>query len=99
MVSSEIECMREGTTIKLAPTQIVPGDLIKLKPGFKIPADAIIFYSLDLRVDMSALTGESLPVDKKALEHGNKDTEDAHESINMVFSSNVVTSGIYSFYD
>src|SRR5262249_14360216 len=43
---------------------VVPGDVLILVPGVRIPADATVIAAVNLTVDESALTGESLPVDK-----------------------------------
>jgi magnesium-transporting ATPase (P-type) len=45
--------------------QLVPGDVIFMKSGDKIPADAILFNVSDFKVDQSALTGESASISKR----------------------------------
>jgi cation-transporting ATPase F len=94
VVVTEAIVLREGALCRVSPTELVPGDILKLESGVKVPADAILFHVADLRIDMSGLTGESLPVERKVFENGSKDVEEAHESPNMIFCSNVVTSGI-----
>lgn len=94
MVKSELSVIRAGKLESRPPGDLVPGDIMKLCSGVKIPADAVLFHASNLRVDMSSLTGESMSVDKKPLENGAKDTIEAHESSNMVFSSNIVVSGM-----
>lgn len=56
---------RAGQTKEVNATEIVPGDVILLSAGSLIPADAVILESVDLLVNQAALTGESLPSDKK----------------------------------
>lgn len=56
---------RDGKWIEIDATQLVPGDLVRLKIGNIIPADAKLNQGDYLTVDQSALTGESLPVTKK----------------------------------
>jgi len=56
---------RDGRWDRLPARQLVPGDLIRLKLGDVIPADARILGDGSLLIDESALTGESLPVEKK----------------------------------
>ena len=58
--------LRDGRWQQTAADQLVPGDVIRLRLGDVIPADAKIARGDYLSVDQSALTGESLPVDKKA---------------------------------
>ena len=57
--------MRDGVWKDVAASQLVPGDLIAISLGGIIPADVKLIGGAYLSVDQSALTGESLPVDKK----------------------------------
>ena len=65
MVHPEIRVIRNGEEQLIETKFIVPGDIIVLGEGDKIPSDGIIIEAHGLRVEESALTGESLPVDKK----------------------------------
>src|SRR3989338_3191123 len=56
--------VRDGKQVQLSSTKIVPGDLIVLEPGDRIPADGVLIESFEMYVNESALTGESLPVVK-----------------------------------
>ncbi len=58
--------LRDGQWLELAADQLVPGDVIRLRLGDIVPADVKLFEAGYLSVDQSALTGESLPVSKKA---------------------------------
>ncbi len=58
--------IRDGKQVQLASMQIVPGDLVILEAGDRIPADGILVQSYEMYVNESALTGESLPVVKTA---------------------------------
>jgi H+-transporting ATPase len=58
--------LRDGKWQEIATAQLVPGDIIRLRLGDIIPADVKLFEGDFLSVDQSALTGESLPVNKKA---------------------------------
>ena len=55
---------RDGTYIEIAANQVVPGDIVKLKIGDIVPADAAAANGSYVQVDQAALTGESLPVNK-----------------------------------
>jgi magnesium-transporting ATPase (P-type) len=57
--------IRDGSSISIDASQIVPGDIIELKVGDVIPADARLLDSINLEVDEAALTGESLPARKE----------------------------------
>lgn len=56
--------LRDGSQVQLPSTEIVPGDLVVLEAGDRIPADGILVESFEMYVNESALTGESLPVVK-----------------------------------
>jgi len=64
MVGVKTTVMRNGQPIELPLTQIVPGDIVTLSAGDIIPADLRLIESKDLYINQSALTGESIPVEK-----------------------------------
>ncbi len=55
---------RDGAIVEIDALEVVPGDVLVLTPGTKVPADAKVEHGVDLTVDESALTGESAPADK-----------------------------------
>jgi H+-transporting ATPase len=57
--------LRDGRWVELAAAELVPGDIVELRLGNIVPADCKLIDGDYLTVDQSALTGESLPVDKK----------------------------------
>ncbi len=65
MTNPTVQAYRDGEIREVESTDLVPGDVIKLEMGDKIPADAEIKESTDIRVDEAILTGESNPVSKK----------------------------------
>jgi Ca2+-transporting ATPase len=65
MVQAKARVLRDGHEIELPSTELVPGDVVLLAAGMRVPADLRLIHVLDLRVDESMLTGESLPSDKK----------------------------------
>lgn len=71
---------------------LVPGDIIELEAGDLVPADVRILSAANLKADESAMTGESVPVNKKALEGLPDDTVLADRK-NMLISSTVITNG------
>ena len=64
MLSPMALVMRSGQRQNVPAEQLVPGDIVVLQSGDKVPADLRLLRLKDLRVDESALTGESVPVDK-----------------------------------
>ena len=57
--------LRDGSERALPVEEVVPGDVIVLRPGCAVPADARVLEAYDLSLDESALTGESVPVGKQ----------------------------------
>lgn len=84
--------LRDGRLQELPVEQIVPGDLVLLQAGRRIPADARLAEAFGLAVDESALTGESLPAEKSAGLILPPDAPLA-ERRNLVYSSTLVTRG------
>ncbi|WMW21954.1 cation-transporting P-type ATPase [Methanolobus mangrovi] len=64
IVQPETTVIRDRKLRKILTTEIVPGDILVLETGDKVPADAVLFDTVALRLDESALTGESVPVGK-----------------------------------
>ena len=84
--------LRNGKPTEVQTTQIVPGDVVLLKPGMRIPADARLLDSVGLEVDEASLTGESFPTVKDATLVLSVETR-SNEQRNMVFAGTVVTKG------
>jgi Ca2+-transporting ATPase len=79
IASPKAKVLRDGSITAVDSKSIVPGDILVLSPGTKIPADANIIRSIDMQIDESSLTGESFPQEKN-----NGDA---------VYAGTVVTSG------
>ncbi len=88
---STAQVYREGRKIVIDAESLVPGDVVELAAGDKVPADGRLLKIRDLRVDESALTGESVAVDKK-VDDLPQDTPLA-DCQNMAFASTLVTYG------
>jgi Ca2+-transporting ATPase len=83
---------RNGLQAEVQTANLVPGDILLLKVGQRVPADARILEAYSLEVDESSLTGESLPVTKDASAVLPPQTR-VIDQINMVFTGTVVTRG------
>jgi len=83
--------LRDGSEKEIPSELVVPGDILILEQGDKIPADARLVEHANLEVDESTLTGESLPVIKQ-LEVVEKNISLADRT-NMVFMDTIVTKG------
>lgn len=84
--------IREGRQLRLETGALVPGDILLLEAGDLVPADARILECSALKTDESAMTGESAPVSKQAVDTLPPDTP-LGDRINMVISATVVTNG------
>ncbi len=65
MLSANALVMRDGRHITVAAEELVPGDVVLLQSGDRVPADVRLFETKGLQIQEAALTGESLPVEKK----------------------------------
>jgi Mg2+-importing ATPase len=84
--------LREGRWTEVSRRDLVPGDVIRLTAGDRVPADARLIESRDLYVQQAALTGESLPTEKHAGALG-ASPEAIAEAANLVFLGTSVVSG------
>ncbi|AKQ45138.1 hypothetical protein TH63_05010 [Rufibacter radiotolerans] len=83
--------LRGGRLEEISSEHIVPGDVLFLEAGDMISADARLFHTMQLEVNESALTGESLPIPKKI--EVLPDSQPLAERVNMVFKGSFVTKG------
>ncbi len=84
--------IRDGHVRDLPAEALVPGDLVLLAAGDRIPADLRLSEANSLSVDESALTGESLPVQKDTFVHLEPDVA-LGERVTMAYAGTVVTRG------
>ncbi|MDO8523361.1 MAG: HAD-IC family P-type ATPase [bacterium] len=84
--------IRNGVEKEIDAANLVPGDVIRLTQGDRIPADGRLFFTNDFQVDEAILTGESLPASKSVLLVGlDAVIGDQHS---MVFAGTLVTQGL-----
>src|SRR6478735_6907347 len=91
MLSAHAHARRDGGWLTVPAADLVPGDVVRLMPGDKVPADIRLFQAFQLRVEESALTGESVPsskqIDPVAPDAGVGDRS------SMAFSGTIVSAG------
>ena len=91
MTVSKAKVKRDGNVVEIDAKLLVPGDIIYLEAGDKVPADARLINAINAQVDESVLTGESLPVEKEVcVISGEKIIQ---EQKNLVFSGTSVVNG------
>ncbi|WP_341718724.1 HAD-IC family P-type ATPase [Micromonospora sp. FIMYZ51] len=91
MARTEARVFRDGEPRTVSSDELVPGDLVALEAGDKVPVDLRLVRLVELRVDESALTGESVPVDKLEVEL--PVGTPVADRRNMVWSGTLVTAG------
>ncbi len=92
MSSPKVKVLREGVVDLLPVEELVPGDIVFIETGDFVPADLRLIESVNLKIQESAMTGESVPTFKNTntIEETNVALGDRH---NMAFSSGIVTYG------
>lgn len=84
--------IREGLEREVPAAELVPGDLLVLSAGARVPADGRIVASVRLQIEEAALTGESLPVTKSSEQLQNQDAA-LGDQVNMAFLGTTITEG------
>jgi len=92
MVSNTATLVRDGKEAEVPLKMLVPGDIIRLAAGDMVPADVRVLSAKDLFLNQSALTGESLPVERKA-DVASPDVQNPLELPNVCFLGSNVESG------
>ncbi|HOG19769.1 MAG TPA: HAD-IC family P-type ATPase, partial [Salinivirgaceae bacterium] len=92
MSAPHSKVLRDGSVSEIVSTEIVPGDIVVLDTGDIIPADMRLLETFNLKIQESALTGESVPVEKNSetIKSSEVPLGDRH---NMAFSTSIVTYG------
>ncbi|MBQ2756019.1 MAG: cation-translocating P-type ATPase [Oscillospiraceae bacterium] len=95
MSKAQSKVIRDGKQISIPSEDLVVGDVIVLEAGDAVPADARIMECASMKIEEAALTGESVPVDKKeeALKAGENGDVPLGDRKNMVFMGSTVVYG------
>jgi len=96
LASPHAVVIRDGRTQEVAASSLVTGDIVCLEAGCQIPADMRLLETESLKIEESALTGESLPVEKDASflsGHTSSGEIPLGDRLNMAYMSTIVTYG------
>jgi len=91
MLSLQASVLRDGKQIAIPAEQLVPGDVVSLQSGDKVPADLRLLKCKNFRVQEAVLTGESLPVEKQV--DPVAQNSELGDRLSMVYSGTLVSSG------
>jgi len=92
LLVAKARVVRDGREKEIPGTDLVPGDIVLLASGARVPADLRLFHTNELRVDEAMLTGESLPVEKQTAAIV-EDNLVAADQTNMAFMGTAVVNG------
>ncbi|MDD4921308.1 MAG: cation-translocating P-type ATPase [Bacteroidales bacterium] len=93
LASPQAIVIRNGKEYKIACRELVIGDLVVFSEGDRVPADGIIMHSINLQVDESLLTGESVPVRKIESEGTETDAVAGGDDTPFIFSGTLIVQG------
>ena len=91
LIEEKIKVIRDGSLLEVDVTEIVPGDIIPLEEGMKVPADGRLVEEHALFIDEAMLTGESVPAEKEVTILSQE--VPLAERTNMVFAGTTVVKG------
>jgi calcium-translocating P-type ATPase len=93
MLPTVITALRSGGALRLAATELAPGDVVEIGEGDQVPADGQLLSAAGLRADQSALTGESHPLFKLPAAGNNRASVPVRERPELVFAGTAVVAG------
>ncbi len=85
--------IRNGIEKRIAGRDVVTDDLVILQEGDRVPADATVLYSVNLKADESLLTGESVPVNKSEWNGTDKNIQPGGDDLPFVYSGSMIVQG------
>jgi len=92
MAAPTATVLRDGDDTEIPARELVPGDVILLNTGDRVPADARLLEAVNLQVEEAALTGESMPIEKHTQPLDNSELS-VGDRKNMVYAGTAVTYG------
>jgi len=91
MLSLHAHVRRDGTWVVIEAENLVPGDIVRLRSGDRVPADLRLIEAVNLQIEESALTGESVPAEKNV--HPAAEDAGLGDRSGMAYSGTLVTVG------
>lgn len=91
MLSLHAQARRDGQWLEIEADALVPGDIVRLRSGDRVPADVRLIEATNLRIEESALTGESVPADKTT--EATKADAGIGDRFGMAYSGTMVAAG------
>ena len=85
--------IRDGETKRIPGREVVPGDIIFVQEGDRVPADALVLHAVSLLADESLLTGESVPVRKREWQEEDNSFIPGGDDIPCVYSGSMIVQG------
>jgi Ca2+-transporting ATPase len=92
MVVPRARVLRGGKEREIESENVVPGDVVVLSSGTKVPADVRLYHALELKIEEAMLTGESVPADKN-IGTVHADNLTPGDQLNMAFMGTIIVSG------
>ncbi|MBI5930873.1 MAG: cation-translocating P-type ATPase [Chloroflexi bacterium] len=92
LAAPNAKVIREGHTESISASELVPGDMVLLEAGDYIPADLRLVTTINLSIEEASLTGESVPVSKKA-EQMASESDVIGDRLNMAYMGTIATYG------
>jgi P-type Ca2+ transporter type 2C len=93
LAPSKCRVLREGVTAEVNAVEVVPGDIVVLSAGDRVPADVRLLSCTALSIDESTLTGETHPSDKHSLPLARESSHDLADRHNVAFLGTLVVGG------
>ncbi len=93
LIPANVKVLRDGRIAELRSMDLVPGDVISLEEGDRVPADARLLRAFNLQLEQSSLTGESEPVERTEVPPAVDASLGPLEQPNLVFAGTVVSGG------
>ncbi|XP_046544121.1 calcium-transporting ATPase type 2C member 1-like [Haliotis rubra] len=93
LVPPQCHCVRNGKTETFLARELVPGDIVDLSIGDRVPADIRLFEAVDMSIDESSFTGEPCPLNKTIATQNKKTTNGISDKKNIAFMGTLVQTG------